>query len=62
MDVTPLLALPKLSEVVIATESYVWVARRGSQRLRNDDAVAALTAAGFRVTEAVDFGRTTLAR
>ncbi len=62
MDVAPLLALPKLREVVIATEGYVWVPGHGTQRLRNDDAVAALTAAGFRVTEAVDFGRTTLAR
>lgn len=62
MDVGPLLALPKLREVVIATEGYVWAPGHGTQRLRNDDAVAALTAVGFRVTEAADFGPTTLVR
>lgn len=62
MDVAPLLPLPKLREVVLATEGYVWVPGHGTQRLRNSDAVTALTAAGFRVTEAADFGHTTLVR
>jgi hypothetical protein len=62
MDVGPLLALPKLREVVIATEGVVWVPGHGTQRRRNDDAVAALTAAGFRVTEAAGFVHTTLVR
>jgi hypothetical protein len=34
----------------------------GVQRRRNDDAVAALTAAGFRVTGATGFVHTTLVR
>ena len=62
MDVGPLLALPKLREVVIATEGTVWVPGHGVQRRRNDDAVAALTAAGFRVTGVAGFVHTTLVR